>query len=487
MIEFKEGSITGDQVKVAQSHLHKKENESNFIKFKCGYEGTIEKNSAAKYIDYNGNTLIEGKIKQIKELANDPNTDKKIYEITLYDKGYVLKEQNLNKIYDEGTTPEEIIEDIVELYNLIFVNDLDISSGVTIERRKRYLDRDPIEAVNELCQTIGAVWRVEGSNFILYRIGQNTSSEEIDANAKWTIPEGWIDDTSKQCTRVIVKGGRILQRTTENLSGTGTVFYTTRTPEDVQIEGLTQTTETIDGDYTVKKGDFDVGGTDKKGKIEFESEQTDPVVNYSYYSQIRVEAKVGDGDIVKEIEKNYIESSYEARKFARKYLEIYQDGFQVGEWINPDTTGLNINNFITGDKIQITNKLNPSRDGEYVISKVERRYPRQIKITVGEEVNSLVDWQAEAKDRIKQLTEIDGNFDFVQLDEFLSGDFDVGLTSNFTYLYAIHDTGEVLFASDTTLSSDGDLISDTGDDVDYALAYDDDATFPAGTKTDYLS
>jgi len=99
-----------------------------------------------------------------------------------------------------------------------------------------------------------------------------------------------------------------MQRTTESLTGTGTTFYTSRTPHDVQIEGLTQTTENIDGDYEVSKGDFEDGGTEKKGKIVFEDEQEDPEVNYSYISQIRVQAKTGAGDIYRGVQRKYIET-----------------------------------------------------------------------------------------------------------------------------------------------------------------------------------
>jgi len=267
MIQFKEGSVTGEQIKVSQSHFHKKENEASYIKLKCKYTGTLSNNTSAEYIDSNDNTILTGKIKKLKELANDPNTDDKIYELTLFDLGYNLKEGNVNQIWEAGETPEGIIQDIVEENNLTFNNEFG-SSGVSIENRKKYLDKDPIECINELCNTIGAVWRVENSTFYLYKLGENTSTIEIDANNNWNT-DGWEDDTSKQVNQLIVKGAEIMQRTTESLTGTGTTFYTSRTPHDVQIEGLTQTTENIDGDYEVFKGDFEDGGNEKKGKIVF--------------------------------------------------------------------------------------------------------------------------------------------------------------------------------------------------------------------------
>lgn len=485
MITFKEGVVTGDQIKISQSHLMKQENQSNYVKFKTLYNGDISKNSISEYIDFNGNTILTGKIKQIKEIANDPQTDKKIIEVKLYDYGYNLIDGNLNKIYESGETPESIIQDIVEDNNLTFSNE-DISSDITIEKRKAYLDRNPIEAINELCDTIGARWIVNGTTFYLFRRGNSTSSVSIDGTSNWTIPEGWIDDSTSQCTKVIVKGATILQRTDEQLSGTDTTFYTTRTPEDVKIEGLVQTTENIDGDYEVTKGEFDVGGNTKRGKIVFDSSQTDPLVTYSYSSQIRVQTQIGDGDIVKEVKKSYIESSSEAREFARKYLELYSDGLSTGKWKHPKPTNFNLNNIRPGDLISVTNKLNPNRDGNYIIHKINRRYPREIQITVGEDTTNLINWQEETKDRIKQLEAVDSDSDFVQIDQYIESDFEVTANTEITKLIAYFDTGDILFASETELDSDGDLISDTGSDDDYALAYDDDATFPTGSKTDYL-
>lgn len=486
MINFKENGI-GPYINVAQSYLFKKENEPSYIKFKFKYTGTIEKNTEITYKDKNDNVILTGKIKQIKELGNDPITQTKIYEATAYDKSYILKEANLNKIYLAGLSLEEVLEDIVEKYGLTFVNELN-PSGIILERRKAYFDRDPIEAVNELCSTLGAVWRQEGDNFILYRQAGETITIEIDGTDDWNTV-GWIDDTSKMCERVIVKGAKILQRTSEQLSGTGTIFYTTRTPEDMEIEGLVQTTETFDGDYVVTKGDFEVGPDVKKGKIEFDTEQTDPLVYYSYYSLIRVEAgKSGDEVITKEIAKNYIESASEARKFAREYLKLYADGLQTSEWKTNNILNYNINNIISGKKIRVINKLNPNRDGEYLITKVERTYPKELKINVGEDIYSLYDWQKEAKDRIKQIYDVDSNADFAQVDISTSGDFDVKANLNYTHFFGVRDLGEILFASETTLASDGDLISDDGLDEDFAMAVDDDglSSYPS-SYVNYLS
>jgi hypothetical protein len=471
---FQENASIVGAINISSSILTDKENSSSNVKFRIGMDEVVDIDSTAEYYDSNSNALITGKIKKAKEISKDANSDAVIYELTIFDEGYRLIDGNLNEVF-RNKEPEEIIEDVVVGVGLTFVNQLPAASGISISK-KVYQDRDPIEAVNELCNTLGANWRVEGTTFYLFRRGYTLSSETIDGTSEWALNrDGWVDNTDKQAKTVIVKGAVITQRTAETLSGTNTVFTLSRTPIDIEFAGLTQTTENINGDYTV----------DKQAKeVTFDVSQTNPEALYSYESQVR--AQVGSGEPIKVINRSYIEDIIEARKLGRKYLEIFGDGIQSARWINKDIYSMNLNNFIVGNKIPVINRLNTDRDGQYVITKIVRKYPTQNEITVGEDETSLYNWQSESKDRIKQLEERDQNSDFVQLDVFQTGKVQVKLTAALTkYLVVIND-GKVLWASDTTLSTDADLISDTGPDVDYAIAYDDSA-LPSGSFIDILN
>jgi hypothetical protein len=469
---FVEGEAGEGEIKVAQSTLHKKLNESAYVKFSIKYVGTMTLNQTGEYVDLGGNTILEGQIKTLRELANNPVTNTKIYEVTLYDNGYKLKEGNTNEIFREMLV-EDIIESIVESNELTFVNLLTSASDVTIDRT--YRDLDPIEAVNELCNVLGANWRVQGDNFYLYKQGQLNCPIAIDGRAEWGIPEGWIDDSSKQVTKAIVKGKTIRQRDTKTLTGTGTVFFTERTPENVYIEGMTQTTDTIDGDYVVDKANK---------KITFDASQVDPEISYEYDSQIRVE--VGTGKIQKEFVKDYLETPLEARKLGRKILAVYADGVQSGSWQTNKLLDYDVRDINPGDLITVFNKLNTNRNGSYIVTQVDRNYPRRLIVQVGEDVLSIYDWQAESKERLKQLERKEENQDFTQTDLFSQGNVEVRATLELTHFFAVFDTGEVLFASETEMDSEGDIISDDGDDEDFPLAYDNDAEFPEGTFQDYL-
>ncbi len=471
---FQENASIVDAINISSAQLVDKENSSSSVKFRIGMDETVALDSTAEYYDSEDNLLLDGKIKSAKELSHDPTTGSRIYEIEIYDHGYILIDENLNEVF-RSISPEDLIEDVVEAFGLTFVNLLPAPSGAIITK-KVYQDRDPIEAVNEQCNTLGANWRVEGTNFYLFLRGQDLSTITIDGTSGWALnKDGWLDDTDRKASTVIVKGATILQRTKETVTGTGTVFELSRTPVDVEIDGFTQTTDNIDGDYTV----------DKQAKeITFEASQTDPEIFYSYESQVR--AQVGNGAPIKVLPRNYIEDIVEARALGRKYIEIFGDGIQSSTWLNSDMYGLDLNDLVVGDKIPVINKLNSNRDGTYIITKIVRKYPRQNQITVGEDTTSIFDWQAESKDRTKQLEEKDQNSDFIQLDVFKTGDLKVKITTELTKYLVVINTGEVLWSSDTPLANDADLISDTGPDVDYAIAYDDDG-LPSDAFIDILN
>ena len=471
---FQEKASIVDAINISSSYLVDRENSSSSVKFRIALDEAVANDSTAEYYDANDNLLLDGKIKGAKELSYDSFTGTRIYEITIFDNGYDLIDDNLNEIFRDKL-PEEIIEEVVVAVGLTFSNLLPGASGLNIPK-KTYIDRDPIEAINELCNTLRANWRVEGTTFFLFRKGQNLSTLTIDGTENWSLDkDGWKDDTDKKAQTVIVKGAIILQRTKETLSGTNTVFSLSRTPVDVEVDGLTQTTENIDGDYVIDK---------QEKTITFDTSKTDPEVFYSYESQVR--AQSGSGLPIKVLTKAYIEDIIQARELGRKYLEIYGDGIQSSKWINSDMFSMNFDDLIVGDRIQTINRLNTSRDGEYIITKLIRKYPIQNIITIGEDETSIYNWQSESKDRIKQLEEKDQNSDFVQLDAFETGSVKLKITSEITKYLVVENTGEILWASDTTLPNDADLINDDGPDSSVSIAFDDSG-LPPGSFIDLLS
>jgi hypothetical protein len=203
------------------------------------------------------------------------------------------------------------------------------------------------------------------------------------------------------------------------------------------------------------------------------------VVSYTYKSQVRVE--LGTGKTVL-LEKKYIESKLEARKLAIEYKNRFEDGSQAAKWTKVSS---DIDSFVVGDMIYVLDVKN-NKTGYYLISGVTLELPKKMTLEIGEGEEDLFDWQKETIERIKQLEKNNTNSDFITLYDFLNTNVQISVSVAITKLQAVLDTGVVLFASETTLASDGDLISDTGIDADYALAYDD-GSIPVDEFVDYLA
>lgn len=462
MVDFIFQENSTENINVSQSQITYKNNTCSNVKFHVGITGTISLDQTAQYLDESGNVIIEGKIKVLKEIVKDLNSERRIYEVQLFDYGYNLIDGVVNNVY-RSLTVEGIIEAVVEANGLTFVNDLPTASGITIAKRV-YRDLRPVEVVNDLCETLGASWRVAGTEFHLYRQGDYACTNVINESEGWKNKEGWKDDTNKKATKVIVVGANIMQRTSETLTGTGTEFYTSWIPENIKISGLVQTTSNIAGDFTVDA---------QNKKITFNTSKTNPVVEYSYKSQVR--AEVGEGSIIKTLKKSYIETFSEARKLGRKYLELYKDGIQNAVWQSNDIYGLDVRDLKCGYKINVTNRNNTPRNGQYIISQVVRKYPQGTEVTVGEDETSIFDWQVESKDRIKQLESQDNNSEFIQLDVPKSGKVKVNISGELTKLTIVENTGDILWASDDTLSNNADLIGEYGDGTITNAVYSSDA------------
>ena len=430
-----------------------------------------------KVIITSGNNVVIGDEVKFYDLDNNytfggyvqkPTDSTGIQILEVADYSIILSQISINEVFDVGDSYAEIIEYLIDTYtNLSFVNNLGFSTPVLT---KPLIRRDVwvADVINELLNIINGSFITDKDKvFTLFQSSSNVNINDI-INGIDGLVKPWVTDNNLKAEKVIVKGAVIDQRTPETLIGTGTEFFTTRIPENLEIIGFVQTTETITGDYEVFK-------TDKR--IVFNSSQTDPEVSYTYQSQIRIE--IGNGKTVT-LEKKYIETKSEARSLAREYYARFKDGASNSKWLKSSNA---IDDYNVGELIPVTDVIN-NKSGDYIIQEIKLEYPSKLYISVGEEVEDLFDWQKESIDRIKQLEEKNNNSDFISIDEYLIENLNINLSSELTKLQTVESTGEILFASETTLANDADLISDTGVDDDFALAYDYP---PTRFVTDYLN
>lgn len=461
-IKYRLGStLDVDQTLSWGSKITKKDiNKPNSLTFSIRQSSTPQLNDEVLYYDSSNTQVFGGYIQNISDSPGVQNIEVMDYSIK-------LSQEKFSAIY-ESMSPEAIIEDIIDNYtDLTYVST--VSTGITITKIV-FQDEWIIDGINKMLEIFKGSYNVDLSkNFNMSIESTSYCTESIIYGIDY-LDGGWSTDIQKKAEKVVVIGAVIDQRTTETLSGTGTVFYTSYKPENVEIAGFQQTTSDIDGDYEV-----DI----QNKKITFESSQTDPEVNYTYKSQIRVE--LGTGKTVT-LEKKYIETKSEARKLAIQYKNKFEDGSQSSKWIKSSS---NIGNFNVGDMIPVTDERN-NKTGFYKISKVTFELPKKMFLEIGEDEDDLFDWQKETIERVKQLEKNNSNSDFITLYDYLKENISIAIGMTVTELIGIENTGKILWASDTTLATNADLISDTGVDDDYALAYDD-YYMPVQFLTDFLN
>lgn len=414
-----------------------------------------------KFYDLDNNYTFGG-------LVQKPKDSTGIQTLQISDYSIVLSQLSVSEVF-ESQNYAEIIQYLIETYtDFTFVNNLTFTPPTATKLIRR--DAWIIDIIAELLGAFNGSYTVDKNKvFTLFQV-QDTLNPNSLVNGIDILDRHWETDNNLKAEKVIVKGAVIDQRTTETITGTGTEFFTSRIPENVEIVGFTQTTETITGDYTVDK-------TNKK--ITFNSSQTNPVITYTYQSQIRIE--LGEGKTVT-LEKKYIESKSEARSLAREYQATFIDGAQSARWLKSSS---NIDDYNVGESIGVTDNIN-GFSGSYKIKELRLDYPNKLFITIGEEPEDLFDWQKEAIDRIKQLEQKENNSDFITIDEYIISGLKIKITREFTELKSIINDGTILWASETSLTTDADLISDDGPDENFALAYDDSA-IPPSLIIDYLN
>ena len=431
--EYKLGSTVANKLKSWNAKIEKNDlRKPNMLKFSTTLNSGVVDGDECKYYDLEENYVFGGFIKKINSKDSIMNLEVADYYIT-------ASEIKVNEVY-ESLTVEAMLTDLINEYTDWTIDSLP-TTNITISK---IIFRDTwlIDCFNKLLELINGGIQVDKNKQVKVFIDGGISSGKTLEYGKDVIDGGWIIDGTSKAEKVIVRGAFIDQRTTETIVGTGTEFFTSYTPENVQITELQQTTSNIEGDYVVDT-------TNKK--ITFNTSQTDPVVSYTYNSQVRVEIGIGKTIM---LEKKYLETRSEARRIAREYKARFKDGSVSAKWVKNSS---DINSYEVGSTIQVIDLKN-NRSGVYSINKIVLNMPNSLILEIGNSHVDLFDQNKEIIERIKQLEELNNNQDFITLDEFILTNINVGVISEITSLTGIINDGKILWASETELASGGDLI-----------------------------
>lgn len=338
------------------------------------------------------------------------------YTLEIQSLANILTTQVFSNVY-RNQSPEAIIEDIIANQTTLTFSST-ISTGVTLTKQV-FRDTKLIDAITKMTESFNGTFTVSKAGvFTLTRRFANASSVSLN-NATDVLQGKWKTDANKKYTKIIVEGANIDQRTTETFSGSFTQVTLSAIPKDIQITNgggtvLTQTTTNINGDYSV----------DAQNKtVDFDSSQSNPTVDYTYDSQVRVE--IGTGNTLK-LQKSYIEDTNTALQLALSALNLYQDGVQTGKWLKTD--GSDHEDVSIGESVLVTDSVN-NVSGTFELQGIVFEYPNRLILTVGEEEDSLFDWQKENQQRVEELEQKDQNSEFVTKFDYNNNELNVSVGS----------------------------------------------------------
>ena len=348
---------------------------------------------------YNQTTTLKfkGKISKVSEA----NT---IFTIEVKDLGNELTNERFSEVY-RTLSPEAIIEDIITTQtNLTFSST--VSTGTTITK-----------------QVFNGTFSISKTGvFSLVKKQGTTNVNSINTNNSDILQGKWVTDANKKFTKVIVDGANINQQTVDTSNtGSFSIITLNQSPKDLKITNsagtvLKQTTSNIVGDYEV----------DIQAKtVSFSPNQTDPVADYTYESQVKVE--IGSGSTL-HLKKSYIETTNEALDLALSALTLFQDGIQTSKWLKSGS--LDFEDYKVGDNVSVSDGVNNISD-DYQISEIVYEYPDRLYLSIGEDEDSLFNWQKETQQRIQELEQKDQNSEFITVFDFIRNKVQVQVSAKF--------------------------------------------------------
>ena len=381
---------------------------------------------------YDGNStlLFKGLVQNIKISGRK--------EIVAYDYGVQLMDININEIYTNEKA-EDIIEDIITTKtDLTFVSTINSSLAINSFPIK---DKRGWDVVNELAELINASFRVDkNKNFYLELVEEDTSTETISSDNA-SIDGDWNQVADQLVNKVTIIGDKQTFEKIETFSGNAseTEFALAEFPVDVYVTvGGVEKTGYVEGasteaDYKIDKATkkiiFTAGSTPASGTDNISVTYTFSIdIKLVSQDNVSIETYGGTSKIPKEkkIVKPYITSFQEARNYANYYLSNYSQPLLSSTWIINDYS--KFENFVPNQRISVTDSIR-NISGFYVIKKIEREFPGMLKVEIGWQEDTILDWSKEVQYRIKQLEEIDDNSNILQEYSYIQNDVQLQVTT----------------------------------------------------------
>jgi len=392
---------------------------------------TINAEDEVDMRDPTGTTYFTGIVKSV-EAAGEKR-------IVVEDYGSQLKRIIINEVF-QNKKPEEIIEDIINNdTDLTYVSSITSTDTINVYKanKKRAWD-----VVTEMAELLLANFRTDkNKNFQLEREGDSFSSKSI-STSNALLDGKWLEDKEPMVNIATVDGDdRQVFEKEELFNGTGaqTTFTLAEIPIDIRVEHPVGTLLDgfVEGQST---GDYKLDDREIK-QITFSSAPASGTNNIkvTYTASIPISVRRRSkasrdtyGDYPKVFKKRYIKTRTEARAYADFIIGRFANPLLSSRWIITTNTDVDdFEQYVPNEVINVNDTLR-SISGDFIIRKVERQYPGNLKITVGTPENDITAFNKESLIRIKQLEEKDDNSTIINDSETLEENLLITTTDTVT-------------------------------------------------------
>lgn len=342
------------------------------------------------------NVTKEDGITKVMKLEIQEIDNEGIWKLHCLGNGFELNNIKIEKVYPAGTTPEQIVQDVIDNFSQDLSFESDWVSGFSYT--KRYIaDGYAMDIIKEQMDLLDAQLRVEPNDTVYFeRTGIIDNGKVLTSGTNFQITK-WVEDKESLFNEVKVIGGFENFFTAQSFTGNGT-----QTEYELEADP-TATVKILFDDVEQSADIYEVRNKEKL--IVFNDAPANGInidIQYSYNRPIVVfnddeDSKSLYGKVFKKVEAPWLESFFEARQYSRNLLDVYSQPLIDAEGEIPFLSY----DVQVGEKLRVIDVFR-GKNVRLVINKIIYKNDK-VELELGTKADVFRDWQREVMDRIKNI------------------------------------------------------------------------------------
>lgn len=363
-------------------------------------------------------TIFNCKVREINETE--------LWKLSLYTNGWELQNVFIENVYPAGTSPEAIVQNIIDNNTSTLTYASSETSGVTIGP---YIAQGyAMDIIKDMMDILDWDIRIDVSNNFYFRPKGIIDNGQVFQDGVNGFSVGtWNEDNFTQFfNHVKIVGGFESFLTQESSGSLDTTFNLNYKPSgsmQITVGGTEQTPDT----YTV-----DV----ENKQVVFAGAVNSPTFTYSYNLPVVVDNQndssiIQYGEVFLRKQSEWLNNFSDARRYSQQLLDVYSEPLITTKVIK------SVLDFTTqvGEQIRVVDEKR-NKDKSLVVKKIILDGTTgTTTYEFGTRIFVLFDWQREVQTRIKKLENRSSNEDIITVARLLRNKLNVVITPTFTWKY----------------------------------------------------